>query len=134
MGPKTRENLAELAVQVKAEKQALTDERKMAIREKITAPGGLVVVSQVKSEDTFRAKEDYAAVSCAIQNIQLAAHAESLGAKWSTGAITRDARTYEIIGIDVELEDIVGFVWIGIPRVVPAIKRPEFETVVRRLK
>lgn len=133
VGPTHRELLAKIAVAIKEEKQELSDEKRQRICEKVLNPAGLVVVSQIKTADAFRAKEDYAAVACAIQNIHLAAHFEGLGAKWSTGGLTRDQRTYDVVGIDSGDEEIVGFVWIGVPNTVPTIKRPDYETVLRRL-
>ena len=134
VGPNKRKELADIAVALKQAKHELSEVKVQKIISKMTHPGGLVVVSQVKSEDSFRAKEDYASIACAIQNIYLAAHSESLGAKWSTGAVTRDKRTYEALRINSDEEEIVGFVWIGVPDTIPAVKRPEFETVFRRLQ
>jgi hypothetical protein len=55
--------------------------KKGAIIAKVSYPAGLVVVSQQGGDDDFRARKDYASIACAIENIQLAAHAESLGPK-----------------------------------------------------
>jgi len=60
------------------------------------------------------AREDYAAVACAVQNLMLALHAEGVGSKWTTGAVTRDLRTYDLTEVDFDIERIEGFIWIGI--------------------
>lgn len=96
---------------------------------KMRAPQ-LLVVSQVRSDDAFRAKEDYAAVACAIENLCLSLGADGLGSKWSTGGVTRDPRTYELLGIDPAAEEIVGFIWFGHPA--EDRPRPEREPLVVR--
>ena len=74
-----------------------------------------MVVSQVRSADALQAKEDYAAVSCAIHNFTLALAARGVGSKWSTGSMTRHPIAYEVTQVDAEAEEIVGFIWIGVP-------------------
>jgi nitroreductase len=91
----------------------------------------LIVVSQVRSEDPTRAKEDYAAVSCAIQNLCLTFAARGVGSKWSTGSLTRAPQLYELLDIDARAEEVVGFVWYGYPAQVPSVERPELDMVVR---
>ena len=133
VGPETRQKVAALAVSIKSGGDEISDEKRAAIEAKILNPGGMLVITQLRCDDSFRSKEDYASIACAVQNIQLAAHAEGLGTKWSTGAITRATETYEILGIDAEQEEIQGFIWIGTAAVTPSIKRPPFETVLRKL-
>ena len=133
VGRQGRESIADRAVALKSVGRELSDSQVEKIRAKILNPGALVVVSQVSCVDDFQSKEDYAAVSCAIQNIALAAHAEGLGSKWSTGGITRDDRTYEVTGVNPEQEEIVGFIWLGTPKIVPSIKRPDFGEVMREV-
>lgn len=103
------------------------------LTEKLMNPAELVVVSVVRCDDPIRAREDYAAASCAIQNLQLAATAEGLGSKWSSGKLAHHAETYAALGIDPEAEEIVGLVWVGVPDKVPTINRPPLEQVVRLL-
>ena len=95
------------------------------ITEKLMNPAELVVVTVVRCDNAFQAREDYAATACAIQNLQLAAFAEGYGAKWSSGGLTTHPETYAAVGIDPEQEEIVGFIWVGVPARVPKIKRPE---------
>ena len=134
VGENGRAAIAARSVEIKSEGRELTDTQIAKIRSKILDPGALIVVSQIRCENEFQSKEDYAAVSCAIQNISLAAHAEGLGTKWSTGGITRDSKTYEVCGIESGDEEIVGFLWLGKPKIVPSIKRPDFERVLRRVQ
>lgn len=128
-----RKTIAERAVELKSEGRELPAGQQEKVRAKILNPSALIVVSQVRTESDFQAKEDYAAVACAIQNICLAAHAEGWGTKWSTGGITRDETTYKVAQIDPELEEIVGFLWVGKAKITPNIKRPDFSTILRRV-
>ena len=90
------------------------------------------MVSQVRSDDAFKAKEDYASVAMAILNLHLSVHADGYGAKWSTGGVTRHPETYATCGIDPAAEEIVGFVWVGVPRTTPRLAdRPPVTELLR---
>ncbi len=52
-----------------------------------------------------------------------------MGSKWTTGAITRDARFIDIVGIP-ENEYVVGLIWYGYPKVTPSQKRARVEEVL----
>lgn len=112
-------------------REVLAEEMEWA-REKIEVPPVLVAVSQVLAKDEAVRKEDYAATACAIQNIALAAWGEGLGMLWSTGKHTRDARTAPVLGIDPEVEEIVGFLSLGYPAQAPAAgqRRPLGEVMI----
>ena len=56
-----------------------------------------------------------------------------VGAKWTTGGVTRDPRFYELLGLDATKEAVVGLFFYGVPKVVPEQKRkPVGEIVARR--
>jgi len=133
VGPETREKIVPVAIACKTVNRELTPELEQSIRGKILTPGALLVVTQVRTDNAFRSKEDYAAVSCAIQNMMLVGHGLGLGTKWSTGGVTTHADTYSVLGVDAEQEEIVGFIWVGTPAAVPTIKRPDLEAVKRQL-
>ncbi|MGA0869293.1 MAG: nitroreductase family protein [Planctomycetota bacterium] len=135
VGAETRAHLAALAVRLQTEKQgALPAEVVNKIRSKVLDPAELIVVTVVRHEDPFTAREDYAATACAIQNLHLALWAEGVGSKWSTGGPTRHEDGYRILGIDRNVEEIIGFLWAGLPaKVPPCPERPALETFVRTL-
>lgn len=135
VGGETRGLLADLAVRLQTEKQGeLPLEVVAKIRSKVLDPAELIVVSIVRHEDAFTAREDYAATACAIQNLHLSLWAEGIGSKWSTGGPTRHEDGYRILGIDAAREEIVGFVWAGLPaKVPPCPERPALATFVRTL-
>ena len=132
VGPRTRARFMPVAVALKEKKGPLTSTGRALLAEKLLNPA-LVVVSQRRCDDAFRAREDYAASACAIQNILLSAHADGFGAKWSSGGLTTAAPTYATLGIDPAVDEIVGFVWIGVPAERPKVPRPPLDGFVRRL-
>ncbi|MCA9545073.1 MAG: nitroreductase family protein, partial [Myxococcales bacterium] len=78
--------------------------------------------------------EDYAACAAAIQNMQLALQAEGVHSKWGSGDLTRHPAVLEMLGVDGNLEDVVGFIWIGHPLAPPkGVPRPALDGFVRRL-
>ena len=121
VGHETRQKLLPVAYELK---NAVSESIQARIREKLLNPGGLIVVTQERCDDPFRSKEDYAATCCAIQNLMLAAYGENLGTKWSTGALTQHPRICDILSIDLERYEVVGFIWVGTPSKVPTIERP----------
>ena len=75
----------------------------------------LVVVAQrgpAASAEVDR--EDYAAVACATQNLLLAATAEGLASKWSTGEMAEMHAAREFLGLG-EHDRIVAYVYLGYP-------------------
>jgi nitroreductase len=115
VGPVARERIIEIAIAIKAKGAPPRPELIETTRRKMGRSAELLVVSQVKHTDPETAREDYAAVACAIQNLCLSLWAEGVGSKWSTGGATTAAATYELLGLDSAIEEIVGFVWAGIP-------------------
>ena len=134
IGPVCRKNLADLYVELKSGSNTLTKEQITSYRAKILNPCELVVVSQIRCDEPFRAKEDYASCACAIQNMALSLWAEGVSSKWSTGKVTRHAETYRLTGVDLYEQEIVGFVWAGYPVRTPIPpRRPNFRDFVRQI-
>jgi nitroreductase len=135
VGRRTRSGLAELAVRLQTGKSGpLPAEAEAKVRAKILDPHELIVVSVVRDADPMIAREDYAAAACAIQNLHLSLWAEGIASKWGTGAPTRHPDGYALFGIDPVLEEIVGFVWVGIAAKIPAKpERPPLAQLCRSL-
>ena len=94
----------------------------------------IVAVSCLRSDGAEQEREDYAAVSCAIQNIQLAAWDLGLGMQWSSGRAATGPENYAVLGIDPARETLVGLLLFGFPaNVPPAKKRAPLDEVLRRL-
>jgi len=94
---------------------------------------GWVVVTCRKSDDEIRQQEDYAACSAATQNLMLYLWKAGVGSKWTTGDITRDARFFDIVGIDAAEEFVVGLIWYGYPKLTPIQSRKDVAAVLREL-
>lgn len=113
VGPEARARLLEISADLKSGGVGLTGPALDKLRTKMLSPAELIVVCQVRSDDPELAREDYAAIACAVQSAMLAWWAEGIGSKWSTGAVTTDPRTYEALVVDTAREEIVGFLWAG---------------------
>jgi len=133
LGPATRAQLVEVAVDLQRSKGKDEAVCRPVMTRKIAGPSSLVVVTQRKVDDPFRAQEDYAACACAVQNLMLSLHADGWGTKWGTGALTRLPAALEVLGIDPVDEDMVGWIYVGKPVTVPSIDRPDPETAIERL-
>lgn len=124
VGPETRQRLLDVAAQLKgqASGSAFGPPQLERLRAKMLGPSGLLAICQARSDDPKMEREDYAAVSCAVQNAMLSFWNEGVGSKWSTGDVTTDPQTYALLGIDEAQEQIVGFLWLGYPAAVEAPK------------
>ncbi|MDA0821139.1 MAG: nitroreductase [Proteobacteria bacterium] len=91
---------------------------------------GWLVVSCVKSDEEIRAREDYAACACAIQNMSLYLWEQGVGMKWTTGEVTRNPGFFNIVGMDFEHEYVVGLLWYGYPALVPTQHRKAPEEIL----
>jgi nitroreductase len=95
-------------------------------------PGHFVLTSR-RDDDALVERENYAACCCAVQNLMLYLWARGVGSKWTTGAITREARLYELLGIDAARETIVGYFWYGLAKIVTPQKRKDVAEIVIEL-
>ena len=130
IGPETKAQINALALKMKSTNGPLDEVELETFNKKRVHPQ-LMVVSQVRCEDLTQSKEDYAAVSCAIQNFTLALAARGVGSKWSTGSMTRHPIAYKLAQISSEDEEIVGFLWYGFAAKTPSPRRPELSEVYR---
>ena len=55
---------------------------------------------------------------------------EQIGMKWSSGDVIREPRCYEISDIDMNKEMIVGILWYGYAKSIPAMKRKPIDDFV----
>jgi nitroreductase len=95
-------------------------------------PGWLVVSCQ-KSDDEIRYQEDYAACSCAIQNLMLILWQQGIGTKWSTGPVIRDDRFYDLVWVNKDMENIIGLIWYGYPVETTQTARKPLQQVLSEL-
>jgi nitroreductase len=96
-------------------------------------PGWLVVTCKL-SDDERMQQEDYASCCCAIQNLMLYLSAAGVASKWSTGAVIKDRRFFDLLGIDPAEEFVVALVWYGYSRVTPTQSRKDVSDIVSERK
>ena len=101
-----------------------------ARRKRLEGIPGHFILTSAKHEDPLIELENYAACCCAAQNLMLYLWQRGIGTKWTSGAITRERRLFELIGIDADAESIVGYFWYGRPKVYAGQKRRDVETFV----
>ncbi len=131
LGPATLRPVIDLAVEIDVAKKG---ERAGPLRRaRLEAVPGMLVLTSARSEDPLLEREDYAACCCAAQNLMLYLWGKGIGVKWTTGGITRQARFYELLGIDSAKESIVGLFWYGVPQVIPTQNRRPVEEIVTKL-
>lgn len=130
VGPQTRAQITQIALSKAGD---VSEKKKDFILTKIDAAGALIVAVQVMDPDPKRAREDYAACACAIQNISLVAADAGFNSKWATGSVTRVPEILALLPLEAR-EDVIGFIWIGRGLTAPErIPRPDLDAVVRRL-
>ncbi|GAB7388584.1 NAD(P)H nitroreductase [Bacillaceae bacterium] len=108
--------LAEIAKE-KMEDPTTEENQKILKREeeKLFRAPVVIAVAAVPADDPKVVKrEETAAVSAAVQNMLLAAHALGLGAIWRTGKQTYHPKMKELFGLR-EQDEILGFVYVGYP-------------------
>ncbi len=102
-------------------------------RKKWSEKPGWLVVTCKRSDDPIREQEDYGACAAAIQNFSLYLWEAGVGTKWTSGAITRDQRFYDLLGIDSREEFVVGMLWYGYPKITPTQSRAPLADKTTRL-
>ena len=93
----------------------------------------IAVTSKKTEDDSLREKEDYAATVCALQNLVLSLWENGVGSQWSTGSITRDEETYDILSIDSKTEEIIGFIKAGYPEKTREVRKKPVVDIVNYL-
>lgn len=109
------------------------DEAANAKKERWSGIPGWLVITCDKSTDSLRQQEDYAACCCMVQNMLLYLWSENIGIKWSTGAITRDDRFYDLLWLDPALEQVIGIFWYGYAAEIPVMTRKPLEQILVEL-
>jgi len=130
---KKRMQIFDLAIEIKSKKKQVDENAKNIIKEKYFNPSHLLITSQILNKELTIQKEDYAACSCAIQNLCISLSSDGVSSKWSTGAITKNPKTYEILNINSKIEEIIGFIWIGYGKTLPKITRPLIDQIYKEI-
>jgi nitroreductase len=131
LGHETTGAVVDLAVELEVAKKG--EKAGPVRRARLEAVPGMFVLTSSRSDDVLVDRENYAACCCAAQNLMLYLWLRGIGVKWTTGAITREQRFYDILQIAAAKESVVGLFWYGVPKVVPAQKRRPVEEIVTQL-
>ncbi len=131
IGPQTAEAIARYAAELDA--AAKGDRAGEARYQRLKGIPNSFVLTCLRNADELTQMEDYAACSCAAQNLMLYLWQQGLGVKWTSGAITRDPHFYDLLGVDGDAEFIVGHFWYGTPKVVVSQKRREVSEITTAL-
>ncbi len=115
IGPESRQQVIDLAVNLKLEKNhdAFTFAMQQSLRDKLGSASKMIFLGIRKCEDEFQAREDYATLACGVQNMSLYLWSEGVGTKWSTAEFTSVPQIYKILGIDAKSIEIVGVLLVG---------------------
>lgn len=131
IGPETAEAIVELNTEIVTQKKGAGVGQKK--QKKWSEIPGWLMVTMAKSGDALQQQEDYAACSCAIQNLSLSLWEQGVGIKWTTGDVTRAPALYDLTWIDAETETIVGLLWYGYPAEIPESQRKAVDEILVRL-
>jgi len=122
-----------IILQENKSKKILNDEQRLNIIKKISnVPSLIFVYSLIDENDKEITEENYGAVCCAIQNIQLVATSLGLGVGWSTGTISKIDNLNTILGITENLK-ITGVLSIGYPDLEISKTRTNYKTLTKWL-
>ncbi|KHF39971.1 nitroreductase family protein [Halalkalibacter okhensis] len=95
----------------------------------LRAPVIIAVGVEPSKKKNVIVKEEYAAVSSAVQNMLLAAHGLGLGAIWRTGEICYAKRVKEFFGMS-EMGEMVAFIYLGYANMsAPNVKKTPYQDV-----
>ncbi len=133
IGLNKRKEILSLALELKSKNNSLGVKAIQIIKDKYLKPSHLLIASQVLSDDQITIKEDYAACSCAIQNLAISMASNEVSIKWSSGSLTRNSRVYEITNINSSEEEIIGFIWIGYGKKPLKISRPSINEIFKQI-
>jgi nitroreductase len=131
LGKRATSSVVDLAVELEVVKKG--EKAGPVRRARLQAVPGMFVLTSSRSDDALLDRENYAACCCAAQNLMLYLWRRGIGVKWTTGAITRESRFYDTLGIDAGKESVVGLFWYGVPKVVPTQKRRPVAEIVTEL-
>jgi len=122
---KIRQSLAQL-VYDQMLKETNDTAKSGAYKAKITDPPVIAYVYNLKGDNDFVTRENYASVVMGIQNMSLAAFAEGIAVTIETGKVTRIQGLDELLGAPQDLE-MVAMLEIGYPDEEPTTTRTPIE-------
>ncbi len=77
--------------------------------------------------------EEVEAVACAVQNMYLTASAYGVGCYWGSGGITYAESAKDFFGLEAK-DKLLGFLYIGVPKKIPAGRRESMDDKVKWIR
>ena len=127
-----RQTLGELYVEAALHENSDLPQEKIdkLRRNPLRAPMLIAVVVRIQEHPKVPEIEQYLSAGAAAQNILLACHALGYGAIWRTGNVSFLPETAAGLGLDLENEKLIGFIYVGsvdgTPKPVPQLDIEQF--------
>lgn len=118
------ETLAKIAAQKMDDPTTVENQQKLNNTKQKSLRAPVVIVAAVEPSDNPRVilKEEYAAVSAAVQNMLIAAHALGLGAIWRTGEPCYHPEMQKLFQLS-DKGEVLGFIYMGYPNMNPPARK-----------
>ena len=131
---KVKEKIANELIKLQESKSntPLSEEQKSNLVNPINSAPCYIYVFSIPGENPEITEENYGAVCCAIQNMQLAATSMGLGIGWSTGKMAKIKNLHSILNVDQEFK-IVGVLTLGYPQDNSEKSREDFNKITKWL-
>ena len=100
--------------EIPKEKQLDSKLGKLMSRSKMAS--AVIAIILDREDSIIPEEDDFAAISCAVQNMQLTATAQGIGAFWSTPGIMKSKRFNEFLGLKEE-QRCIGLFYLGYPAI-----------------
>ena len=100
--------------EIPKEKQLDSKLGKLMSRSKMAS--AVIAIILDREDSIIPEEDDFAAISCAVQNMHLTATAQGIGAFWSTPGIMKSKRFNEFLGLKEE-QRCIGLFYLGYPAI-----------------
>jgi nitroreductase len=111
---RARAETARLIAEAEGEEEELAAGRISRERKKAFRSPVVIAVISLAGRDEVETLENYAACCCAVQNMQLTAHALGLGTIWRTGPVAYHPHMRDFFGLK-KGDRIVAYLYVGYP-------------------
>ena len=131
---KVREKIANELIKLQESKSdtPLSQEQKRNLVNHVNSAPCYIYVFSIPGENPEITEENYGAVCCAIQNMQLTATSMGLGIGWSTGKMAKIKNLHSILNVAQEFK-IVGVLTLGYPQDNSEKSREDFNKITKWL-
>ena len=133
LGPVVRQRLADLAIELKSARGALSDPQRNAIRNSVLKPSHVIALGRARTDNPAIAHEDYATLACGVQIATTYLWSRGVATKWSTAGWATGDRASAIMNIDPADVHLEGCLIAGMAERIPnPPPRPALDDVWRQ--